>query len=63
MVDVLNILCLSQSLVFGTGANSLLFNPSGAWVPLPPSQALVASAGLLPQSVGDGWISQSYQVT
>ena len=63
MVNVLNILWLSQSLVFGAGVNSLIFNPPGVWVPLPPSQALVVSAGLLPLHVGDGWISQRYQVT
>lgn len=63
MVNVLNILCLSQTLVFGAGVNCLIFNLPDAQVPLPASQALVVSAGLLPPSVGDGCISQRYQVT
>lgn len=63
MVNVLNILCLSRSLVFGTEVKSLIFNSLGAWFPLPLSEALVISPGLLPLSVGGGWISQKYQAT
>lgn len=63
MVNVLNTSCLSQSLVFGAGVNCLIFSLPDGQVPLPPSQALVVSAGLFPPSVDNRWIFQIYQVT
>lgn len=57
VVKVVNILCLSQSLTFGTGVRSLYFQPMWSVGASASLQAPLLSAGLLPLYVGFSEVS------